>query len=212
MQDFAQPMVQDAPLVWFLFNMAFWAVMVYGINRAVKYRAFRDRGRMQCKVSVMQKVRPNRFNLLLASRSTSLEDRQAYGENHIIRATWDEEPKEWSGASLSVTVEYDIETAFLHYVYISYNKREAKKDESLSLRDVRNRIAEDFQRAGVFEDGAYSFVDNSEELDEEQLRALAAEMDDDSLEEAEAEAAAAAGRMGQGSGGSEANEATASGE
>jgi hypothetical protein len=158
MQDFADPMIMKSPVMWFFFNMAFWAASTYGLFRLLLFWDFQYKGKLSMRIRVMQKYRPDRFNLYLESKPTGTEVRDAQRANTTVQISWQEPDfKAFGGAPPSVTIEYDAETEFIHFVEIAYNRREAKKDLQLESNEIRNRIAIDMTEAGVFEDPEYSF-------------------------------------------------------
>ena len=172
MKDFADPMITQSPVLWFFFNMLFWAACAYGLYRLLLFWDFQYQGTLRMRVRVMQRYRPDRFNLFLESKPTAMEERDAQRANTTVRISWDEpDAKAYGGSPPRVMIEYDADTEFIHTVEVQYNRRAAKKDLQLESVEVRNRIAADMKDAGVFEDPEYSFreeprviVDEDDEL------------------------------------------------
>lgn len=165
MQDFKAAMLTNSPVVWFFFNLIFWATTAYGLYKLGQYLVFLSMGRITLRIRVMQRLSPTNFNALLQSKETSLEDKDVDDYNTIVRIMWTEKDKAAFGGTVpTVQVEYDTDTAFLHYIYVSYNRHLAKADEALTAAQVRNRVAQDFVSAEVFEDDQYTFEE--EILDE----------------------------------------------
>ncbi|CAE7263685.1 unnamed protein product, partial [Symbiodinium sp. KB8] len=158
MKDFADPMITGSPILWFFFNMLFWATCAYGLYRLLLFWDFQYNGTLTVRIKIMQRYRPDRFNLYLESKPTAMEERDAQNANTMVRISWEEpDVKAYGGAPPRVTVEYDADTEFIHFVDIVYNRREAKKELQLESIEVRNRVAGDMREAGVFDDPDYSF-------------------------------------------------------
>jgi len=158
MQDFKAAMLADSPIVWFFFNILFWITTAYGLYKLGQYLVFLSMGKITLRVKVMQRLSPAKFNAFLQSKETSLEDKDVDDFNTVVRIMWTEkDTAAFGGSEPSVQVEYDTDTAFMHYIYISYNRHLAKADQALTAAQVRNRIAQDFVSADVFEDLQYTF-------------------------------------------------------
>jgi hypothetical protein len=167
MRDFADPMIRKSPLVWFLISLLFWAAVAYGLFRVLQFLVFRSDGLLTMRIRVMQRLRPEQFALFLRSRNTSVEDRDVEQFNTIVRVTWEEDDRSsYGGTTAAVTAEYDTETAFLHYIYIRYNRRDANKANVLEPAKLRNKTADDLREAGVFVDPDYTFAEAYTEEDE----------------------------------------------
>ncbi len=59
----------------------------------------------------------------------------------------------WGGFRPLITVEYDENTGHLLFVTIRYNKRMASKSLGFNAFELKNKLASEFQDAGVFVGG-----------------------------------------------------------
>ncbi len=71
-----------------------------------------------------------------------------------------------------MTVEYDRSTGYMLGLVIEYNRRVAKKNQSLTGAEVRNRVCEEMVAAGIFEDRDFSFVEQVKVASDEELAEL----------------------------------------
>ena len=60
MQDFANPMIRNTPVIWFAINLIFWALVAFVLVRLLALFIFTSNGNTIIRVRVMQKFIPVR--------------------------------------------------------------------------------------------------------------------------------------------------------
>lgn len=168
LKDFAQPMIQNTPMVWFLMNIAFWGISAYVVQRILSQMQFTSMGKLTISVKIMQQVSMSRFNAYLATKLTALEAREFMERNSIVHVSWTEADREaWGGYAPYIQLEYDAETAFLHHITIHYNRRDAVKSLALTPPELRNKLCDEMLDSQIFSDPTYTFREELPEDDEE---------------------------------------------
>jgi WD repeat-containing protein 35 len=158
LRDFAEPMIQSTPLIWFLLNMLFWALCAYGVHRMLANMVFRSLGKVSVRVRIMQRLRMAEFNAYVGTKLTALEERDFQERNALVRVSWEESDAEaWGGFPPYVQLEYDAQTHFLHAVTMHYNRRDAIKSMALTAPELRNKLCDEMVNARVFEDLTFTF-------------------------------------------------------
>jgi WD repeat-containing protein 35 len=163
-KDFALPMVKRNPLIWFLINMGFWALMAFVSYKVFQLAVFGSQGVITLRIRIMQRVIMDRFHAFIASKNMSLEERIYDDRVSLVRVSWEEsieDKKRYGGTLPKVTVEYDRITCYIHTITIEYNRRLAVKGSVLTGNELRSKIADEMAEAGVFVDKSYSFRDDS---------------------------------------------------
>jgi hypothetical protein len=168
LKDFARPMIQNTPMVWFLMNIAFWGISAYVVQRVLNQMQFTAMGKLTVAVQIMQKVDMQRFNAYLATKLTALEARDFLERNSMVQVAWSEADREaWGGYAPYIQLEYDAETSFLHHITIHYNRRDAVKSMALTPPELRNKLCDEMLDAQIFQDPAFTFREELPEDDEE---------------------------------------------
>ena len=175
-QDFANPMVRNFPVAWFVFAMFTWLAVAFAATRVLAYFVYVSAGVVTLRIRIMQRLLMERFNIYLATKNMVTEERMYDEKNTTVRFSWEEtvSARDYGGSAPRVTVEYDRATGFMLAIIIEYNRRVAKKNQSLTGAEVRNKIYDEMSAAGIFEDRAFSFAENVKVASEDELRDLAA--------------------------------------
>ena len=176
-QDFANPMVRNNPIVWFFFSMLTWAAVAIASTRLLGFFYYVSAGVVTMRIRIMKRLLMERFNVYLATKNMVVEDRQYDEKNTVVLYTWEETvaAREYGGSAPRITVEYDRFTGHMLAIVIAYNRRAAKKNQSLTGAEVRNKISEEMSAAGIFEDRGFSFAEQVKIASEEELRDIAAD-------------------------------------
>jgi WD repeat-containing protein 35 len=175
-QDFADPMVRKFPVAWFVFSMVTWGAVALGSMRLLNFFVYVSAGIVTMRVRIMQRLVMDRFNLYLSTKNMVVEERQYDEKNTVVLFTWEETlaAREYGGSAPRITVEYDRHTSFMLAVIIEYNRRAAKKTQSMTGSEVRNKICEEMISAGIFDDKFFTFAENVRIVSEDELRDIAA--------------------------------------
>lgn len=89
-EDFANPMIKQYPIVWFIFSMLFWALCAYAAVRFLRYFVFVSQGVVTMRLRIMQRLLMDRFNVYLATKNAVVEERQYDEKNTTVLFTWEE--------------------------------------------------------------------------------------------------------------------------
>jgi WD repeat-containing protein 35 len=175
-QDFANPMVRNFPVAWFVFSMFTWLAVAVAATRVLTYFVFVSSGVVTMRIRIMQRLLMERFNIYLATKNMVTEERQYDEKNTVVLFTWEETvaARDYGGSAPRVTVEYDRATGHMLSIVIEYNRRLAKKGQALTGAEVRNKIYEEMSANRIFEDVTFSFAENVKVASEEELRDMAA--------------------------------------
>ena len=169
-------MVRNFPVAWFVFAMFTWLAVAFAATRVLAYFVYVSAGVVTLRIRIMQRLLMERFNIYLATKNMVTEERMYDEKNTTVRFSWEEtvSARDYGGSAPRVTVEYDRATGFMLAIIIEYNRRVAKKNQSLTGAEVRNKIYDEMSAAGIFEDRAFSFAENVKVASEDELRDLAA--------------------------------------
>ena len=175
-QDFANPMVRNFPVAWFVFSMFTWLAVAVAATRVLGYFVFVSSGVVTMRIRIMQRLLMERFNIYLATKNMVIEERQYDEKNTVVYFTWEETvaARDYGGSAPRVTVEYDRSTGHMLNIIIEYNRRLAKKNQSMTGAEVRNKIYEEMSANRIFEDSTFSFAESVKIASEEELRDMAA--------------------------------------
>ena len=175
-QDFANPMVRNFPVAWFIFSMFTWLAVAVAATRVLGYFVFVSSGVVTMRIRIMQRLLMERFNIYLATKNMVIEERQYDEKNTVVYFTWEETvaARDYGGSAPRVTVEYDRSTGHMLNIIIEYNRRLAKKNQSMTGAEVRNKIYEEMSANRIFEDSTFSFAESVKIASEEELRDMAA--------------------------------------
>jgi WD repeat-containing protein 35 len=175
-QDFANPMVRNFPVAWFVFSMFTWLAVAVAATRVLGYFVFVSSGVVTMRIRIMQRLLMERFNIYLATKNMVIEERQYDEKNTVVYFTWEETvaARDYGGSAPRVTVEYDRSTGHMLNIIIEYNRRLAKKNQSMTGAEVRNKIYEEMSANKIFEDSTFSFAESVKIASEEELRDMAA--------------------------------------
>jgi hypothetical protein len=157
--------------------MVFWVLLAYTVSRVLSFMTFASSGVIRMRIRIYERLLMDRFNVYLATKNMSMEERHYDERNTIVQYSWEETgaSAEYGGAPPRVTVEYDRATGFMLAVVIDYNRRKAKKAAALTGAEVRNRVADDIVNAGVFENRTYTFREEIQIASEEEVAELVAD-------------------------------------
>ena len=175
-QDFANPMVRNFPVAWFVFSMFTWLAVAVAATRLLGFFVFVSSGVVTVRIRIMQRLLMERFNIYLATKNMVIEERHYDEKNTTVYFTWEETvaARDYGGSAPRVTVEYDRATGHMLNIIIEYNRRLAKKNQALTGAEVRNKIYEEMSANRIFEDNTFSFAENVKVASEEELRDMAA--------------------------------------
>jgi len=171
--DFSNVMINNYPIVWFVFSLAFWALCAFTLSRYLMYSVFLSGGVMRIRVRIMQRLLMHRFNVYLAKKHMLTEERHYDERNTVVYYSWEEkrDKKEFGYSVPKITVEYDRATGYMLSVTIEYNRRMARHNQALTGAEVRNKICESMVAAAIFEDSNFTFKEEVITVDAAELHA-----------------------------------------
>ena len=89
MADFANPMIKQYPLVWFIINLLFAICVAVTTIRFLFYINFVKQGGTILRIRIMKKIILDNFYQYLATRITSTEERDYESGNTCVSVTFD---------------------------------------------------------------------------------------------------------------------------
>ena len=141
MQSFVDNIVRKNYMLWFFVSIFAWGVITIVISKTAANMTWHDRGATELKISMKEKIHSEKLRLLLAMKSNITEERHFEESREIITVTYEEpNPRSWGGSSPTISLEFDEKNQFMLKIGIKYNGRKAKKDEALSITQVKEKI------------------------------------------------------------------------
>jgi len=167
MRWFVEPMLRQLPAVWFLLNLAAWALVAYVVHRYLMRRVrltggtitLRQRWRVPCSLTAIHEV--------LAMKDPDGEERFCDDNNSITRVSWTEKDKNsWGGFAPRVTLEYDAQCGYLLSTTLEYNRRQANKTLGFNAKDLKKHLREVLLDLGIVKLEDLRVADEEEEEEE----------------------------------------------
>lgn len=144
--------IKQTPILWFLVSMFIWICVAYFLVWLMRRYAFRNRGLVSMRIKVYRRIHIDALNKYLASKSTSLEDREYDSYTDVVKISWEERDKlDWGGDAPKAQLQYDERNGYLLYLTLTYNKRLAKKGIALRAAELKQKIMEELQKAGIWD-------------------------------------------------------------
>jgi hypothetical protein len=141
MQRFVENFVRSNHMIWFFISIFIWSVITIAIWKISAKMTWQDQGTTELKISMREKIRSEKLRLLLATKSNITEERHFEESREIITVTYEEpDPRSWGGCSPIISLEFDEKNQFILKICIKYNGRKAKKNEVLSITQVKEKI------------------------------------------------------------------------
>mmetsp|Transcript_112660 Transcript_112660/g.313203 ORF Transcript_112660/g.313203 Transcript_112660/m.313203 type:complete len:308 (-) Transcript_112660:273-1196(-) len=152
--------IRLTPAVWFLVNLVMWLAGGSCLVWLMRRKAFRAAGAVSLRIKILRSIHMDALNKYIATKMTSIEERQYEGQNDVVKVSWTEQDKlDWGGFAPTISLEYDEKNSYLLYLNMDYNHRLAKKGVVLKSAELKQKITEELTKAGVW--------DSAEDGDEE---------------------------------------------
>jgi WD repeat-containing protein 35 len=141
MKSFVNNIVRGNYMIWFFISIVAWGIVTVAVIKITKNMTWYDRGMTEVKISMKEKIHSEKLRLLLAIKSNISEERHYEESREIITVTYDEpNPQSWGRSPPTISLEFDEKNQFMLQIVIRYNSRKAKKDEVLSIAQVKERV------------------------------------------------------------------------
>ncbi len=152
MYNFVENVIRDNMLVWFLISLLVWAITAIVLEKTTQVKNWRSRGMKHVKIQINRPIHLPKLNLFLEKKSKVVEEKDFEGVQYNVRVTYEEDDeREWGGISPLICLDYDEHYKFLFRVSIQYNSRNAKKDEVLSIQQLKDKVLEELEHQCVYE-------------------------------------------------------------
>lgn len=126
-EKYLKEMFIDRMGVWFLVNMAFWAILGWFLIRFLARLKKMAVGIIGHTVKIDQPLNMEAYKKFILTRKLEDEDIEVDGREKYRKLSW-EEPKDrrWQGNSPQVEITVDETNGFLVKYFMQYNKNKGK--------------------------------------------------------------------------------------
>lgn len=133
-------------------------------------------GTITVRMKIFRAVHMAALNKFISRKATSVEERDYFVRNDIVKITWKEKDKRecvpravqscgttgsnvrchcftvcrWGGNRPTVTLEYDDRNAYLLFMTLTYNRRAAKKRLALNANELKDKLLKQLENGGIF--------------------------------------------------------------
>merc|ERR1711934_875018 len=112
-------------------------------------------GLISFRSEVNRKFSHVRLADFMAAKKLHAEDWDVRPINDRIIVSWEEVDKTlWGGTYPRIQLEYSAHLGIIHAVTCTYHKNRAKEDQAFNPAELRERVMEELDRAGVILDDA----------------------------------------------------------
>lgn len=155
MQNLAEPLMKNTPMIWFAINIALFALFMVGCRRAFHTVTYNAQGLITLRETINRKLDIQNFNKYLQRKGANItteERRVTQDSNEMVSVSWVEPDKKlWGYFAPRITLHYDLKTHFLHTVELQYNRRLAKRNLAFNAEELRDRLQEDMKEGNIFQ-------------------------------------------------------------
>ncbi len=156
MTGFVDNFIKENAMVWFIVSMVIWALMAFSLDKFTQAMNWRSRGMSFVKIKVDKAIRLDKMRLLLEKKNKIVEERNYRNNNDVVKVTYEEvDPAAWGGVCPVICLEFDQKNNFLFQVTIQYNRRRAKQDLCLSIRDLKEKVMKELDHQRIFREGKF---------------------------------------------------------
>ena len=148
-----EPLMKNAATLWFFLNITFFILFAIVCTRAFRAMTHNAQGTITLRNTMNKKIHFQNLQKYLQKKGTNIcqEERNQVGSNLVCTVSWIEpDKKDWGYFAPKITIQYDINTHFLMYVAIEYNRRLAKRNLAFNAEELHERVQSDFQAANIF--------------------------------------------------------------
>jgi hypothetical protein len=151
MQSFVSTLLQTES-IWMWCNLGFWLAVGVSLVYLMNTLAFRSKGIVVLRMHDSKKVDLAALDLMVRSKSIDEESHESIDQITWAKITWTEEDKrDWGGFAPTIRIEYDEIHGFMTLVELTYNRRKASKTLAFTSEELRAKLMQEFDKAGIYD-------------------------------------------------------------
>ena len=133
----------QTPMVMFIINMAWWAILGFLFNRLIKYAGSKAAGILSIRYTMNCKFNRKAMVAFLAAVKPEMEDGESDTKTAIKKFHWDETDEiRWKGEPPRIELIVDVKYGFLLSAFIQIATRKSKCTQNEAKRQFFARLRE----------------------------------------------------------------------